>query len=308
MRSLSGKAEYGNFPLTDREQGGAASPLELHEERSTRPLTADAELANLALNIKEFYVIARAGTKAEEDGRAAWRNGTMKLYGALLVGRELHQNDNNAFRTWLRDIGLGDDFLSAKDRWALLNMAEHPEVAERVLATTQRRSWRLIWEEEVRPAIVKGGVSTAGKTPATPKPNRGGRRHGRTAPVQSADPIADVARELIAKCSGPKSEWRSLAKTASIVQRAEPSVRDALSRLGAKTTRGADGQHEYRIDGERKELLVRVERDEFQWASLVAQRDAEIADLRAQLAAANEKIRELEAEFLGGSSLKRVLQ
>jgi hypothetical protein len=41
---------------------------------------------------------------------------------------------------------------------------------------------------------------------------------------------------------------------------------------------------------------------------LLAAKDVEIADLKQQLVVAHAKIAELEAEFLGGPSLERVLQ
>jgi hypothetical protein len=94
---------------------------------------------------------------------------------------------------------------------------------------------------------------------------------------------------------------------ALIVGRAETAVREALKRLRAETTRNADGNLEYRL-ADRVEPPDVGKRDEFQWSNLLAARDAEIADLKQQLAAAHAKIAEFEAEFLGGPSLERVLQ
>jgi hypothetical protein len=268
--------------------------------------TADPDLAGLAVDIKTFFVAARSGAKAEEDGRAAWRDNTLKLAKALLTGRELHQNDNNAFGLWLDANGLGEDFINKNARAALIRIAEYPAIAERVLETTESRSWELIGNE------VKRGAPSARNTPSEAKANRGD--NPRKAPGQSADPIDDVARELIAKCSGVKSEWRSLAGMASIVSRPEPSVREALQRLGAKTRKDAAGSpREYRIDGERAELLARAglvesAHDESHWRDLVAARDAEIIDLKEQVAAANATIAHLEAKLLSAWSHAPVLQ
>jgi hypothetical protein len=72
----------------------------------------------------------------------------------------------------------------------------------------------------------------------------------RKAPTQSADPINDVVREVIAAFSGAKAEWRTVSKMASTVARGT-SVRDALKRLGdaVKPRKNADGNIEYRISG-----------------------------------------------------------
>ena len=89
----------------------------------------------------------------------------MKLGRGLLLGREWHQNDNNAFNVWLNDNELAEDLISKDDRAALIGMAEHPEIAERVLATTQRRSWQLIWREEIAPEVEVWGVFVALRKP-----------------------------------------------------------------------------------------------------------------------------------------------
>jgi hypothetical protein len=244
-------------------------------------------LADLAVDIKASFVAARAGAKAEADGRAAWRDNTMKLAKALLVGRELHQNDNNAFGAWLDAGGMGEDLISHIDRAALINMAEHAEIAERVLAITTRRSWQHIWREEIAQEVKAKGVIHMNKTR-----NRGGRPHVRKAPAQSADPIDEVVREVIAAFSGAKAEWRPVSKMWSTIKRAESSVRDALKRLGdaAKPRKNADGSIEFRINGERNELLARAN------PAKPAPAEPVVASLRSLLDAANVKIIELEAQ------------
>src|SRR6516165_3778164 len=105
--------------------------------------------ADLVANINAFLAAAREGAQAEEDGvkaeeaaikaqevgAAAWRENTKKLAQALLTGRQLHQNDNNAFGAWLKANGL-DKLISKNERAGLICIAENLEIAERVLATT----------------------------------------------------------------------------------------------------------------------------------------------------------------------------
>jgi hypothetical protein len=101
-----------------------------------------------------------------------------------------------------------------------------------------------------------------------------------------------VARELIAKCSGPTAAWRSSFKMASIVQRAERSIKEALKRLGAATQKAPDGVTlEYRINGERNELLARAGLTKPEPVA-----ESNVAYLRGLLDAANIKITELEEQ------------
>jgi predicted transcriptional regulator len=204
-------------------------------------------LADLVVKIKASFVAAHVGAKAEEDGRAAWRGNTMKLGKGLLLGRELHQNDNNAFNVWLNDNGLGEDLISKDDRAALIGMAEHPEISERVLATTQRRSWQLIWREEIATEVeVSGGFRSVTKTPENlPANPKGGRpRRPRMAPgrprmapdrlcassAQPPDSIDNVRRALIDKCADGKQ--RTAHQIANKVQYAVSFVEPVLKSLG----------------------------------------------------------------------------
>jgi predicted transcriptional regulator len=186
-------------------------------------------LADLAADIRAFLAAARAGVKAEEGGRAVWTDNTKKLGKALLSGRELHQNDNNAFNVWLNENELSD-LVNKDERAALIRMAEYPEIAEQVLATTTSRSWQLI-------GIEIAGVLNAQNTPSKPKPNRGGRprnpdatRVRKKTPAPSADPIDDVARELATKCADDKP--CTIAQLAQKIQLASSAVEQALPRLG----------------------------------------------------------------------------
>jgi predicted transcriptional regulator len=258
---------------------------------------SEVALADLVADIKASFVAARSGAKAEEDGRATWRDNTLKLAKALLAGRELHQNDNNAFGAWLDASGLGEDFISDKDRWALIKMAEHPQIAERILATTSRRSWRHIWAEEIAHEVEAEGVSHVGNTPS----NRGGRPrcpHLRKTPVPSADPIDDVVSEAIAKFADPKAEWRTVPRMAQILMRAESAVREALKRLNddglLEQRKTADGIGiEYRINGEPKDDL---RRELAEAHARIAELIEENAELKLRIARLEEQLGEGGAE------------
>jgi hypothetical protein len=158
---------------------------------------AEAELSDIADNIRRFHKAAMDGLKQESDGVAAFRSSTMPLARELIRGRQRHQNDNNAFGAWLKANGLGDDFISKDDRAALIGMAEHPEIAEAVLNVTGKRSWRTIWLDEIVPKVeAEGGFRSPAKTsdgkqrPGRPRgpslPSSKRSAHARPAPSEPA--------------------------------------------------------------------------------------------------------------------------
>jgi hypothetical protein len=128
--------------------------------------------------------------------------------------------------------------------------------------------------------------------PATPRSKK--------MPIHSRDPIDGVARELIAKCVGPKAEWRTLDRMSSIIQRAPRAIEQALKRLGdAVKARQGDRDVEYLIEGDRDELLVRAglmtappDRD----GSCIDSRD-EVAGLRAENSDLRGKLADAKAEI-----------
>jgi hypothetical protein len=107
-------------------------------------------------------------------------------------------------------------------------------------------------------AAVRAGKAKLRKTADTVR----ARAQDKKSPVQSADPIDDVLREVIAKCAD--GQRRTMSKMASMVGRAESAVREALKRLRdaqtgdvVMTSKGANGL-EYSIEGDRDLLLVRA--------------------------------------------------
>jgi hypothetical protein len=258
----------------DTPASPAAQPPEA--ARSTEQLISDAKAAHFA---------ARVSLEAEEGARASWCEHTLKLSSSLFVLRQLCQNNNKTFHRLLNDNGLGEDFINKDDRPALLNMAEHPDVAKEVLAATQSRSWQLIWREGIRPKVEEKGILNAKKTPSGP--NRGGRP--RKAPTPSDGPPESVVeRELIAKCSSP--EWLPLDKLASAINRAPSFTRDVLKTMDAKglveQRKAADGVAiEYRIHDKRDAtpdvVALKCQVDDLE--KTILGKDERIADLERLL-------------------------
>ena len=97
----------------------------------------------------------------------------------------------------------------------------------------------------------------------------------------AADPIDDVVREIVAQCAD--GEWRSLAKIATMVRRAEDAVLKALKalgKLGVAERKNSEGKHEYWIAGKGDAALL----------SAIAAKDRRIAELGAELAEINAEL------------------
>jgi hypothetical protein len=90
----------------------------------------------------------------------------------------------------------------------------------------------------------------------------------------AANPIDDVVREIVAQCAD--GEWRSLAKTALSVRRAEDAVLKAfkaLGKLGVAERKNSEGKHEYWIAG----------KGDAAKDSRIAELEARVAELEADL-------------------------
>ena len=114
--------------------------------------------------------------------------------------------------------------------------------------------------------------------PASPKPPK---------PAKPAvDPIADVACDIIAKCSD--GQWRPSIKIASAVKVAESAAKDALKSLGGCVTTRVNGAVvEYRIESSDEAHLRRA----------LAAKDREIADLNREIADLTQRIAEQDLEI-----------
>ena len=105
-----------------------------------------------------LYVLAeqiRENTRLMQSSRQEWKNAMLRLAIALWKARQ-HFSSNQEFGHWLVDNELED--LSGHDRAALINMAEHLELTERVFAEMESNSIRFLWDE------VQQRLASAGKT------------------------------------------------------------------------------------------------------------------------------------------------
>jgi len=131
-------------------------------------------------NIKSNLVLAwekiQDGLQQEAEGTNLWIEGTLELINILDDARNRLGSDQ-AFGKWLTENGYGEDRITRHDRSALLNMAEHLNVTREVLEQTHRRSWRLIWEEEIQPRLPTAGQPADSDSPeANPTNNSEGER------------------------------------------------------------------------------------------------------------------------------------
>src|SRR5262249_22286397 len=103
------------------------------------------------------------GKKQEAEGRKLWIEGTLELINILDDARNRLGSDK-AFGTWLSNSGYGDR-ITRHDRTALLNMAKHPALTRKVLGETTRRSWQLIWRDEIQPQLPNARQPADGEKP-----------------------------------------------------------------------------------------------------------------------------------------------
>ena len=133
-------------------------------------------LTNIKSNLDLAWVKIQDGLQREAEGHNLWIEGTLELINILDDARNRLGSDQ-AFGKWLTENGYGEDRITRHDRSALLNMAEHLNVTREVLEQTHRRSWRLIWEEEIQPRLPTAGQPADSDSPeANPTNNSEGER------------------------------------------------------------------------------------------------------------------------------------
>jgi hypothetical protein len=93
----------------------------------------------------------RAGHQRAERGSQEWVEGVLEMASAMHEARDHFQNDDRRFGIWTIENEI--DFFNQDDRNALVNMGAHLELARIVLEETQRRSFQLIWREEMKPRL-----------------------------------------------------------------------------------------------------------------------------------------------------------
>jgi hypothetical protein len=98
----------------------------------------------------------------EAEGCNLWIEGTLELIKIIDAARTRFASDQD-FGAWLTDSGYGDR-ITRHDRSALLNMAKYSVQTRKVLEQTNRRSWRLIWEEEIQPQLPSTGQPANSET------------------------------------------------------------------------------------------------------------------------------------------------
>jgi hypothetical protein len=102
-----------------------------------------------------------AALRANLDGaaltRCSWIENVLQRADLLLKARAEHVSDAE-FGRWLCEEAIE---ISPHNRAALLKMAAHPAETRAVLETTESWSLRLIWENEIEPALY-------GRLPKTP--------------------------------------------------------------------------------------------------------------------------------------------
>jgi hypothetical protein len=148
-----------------KEPAFAADVLNIDPER----------LASDKANLDAAWTKITDGRQEEAEGHKLWIEGTLELINILHDACESAGNDQ-AFGRWLRETGYGER-ITHQDRAALLNMARDLQVTREVLQLTDRRSWRLIWEEEIRPRFTNAG-QPADSAATTRRPKRGKGANG----------------------------------------------------------------------------------------------------------------------------------
>ena len=116
------------------------------------PLDGGGKLSldELASDIRSAYLTC---VKAREE----WTKATLTLAERLYEARNRF-GDNQGFSDWLAANSLGKETLSHQDRAALINIGEHIDVARDIIEKSDRRSWRLVWDKEIKKVVLREEV------------------------------------------------------------------------------------------------------------------------------------------------------
>jgi hypothetical protein len=151
----------------------------------------------------------RSAFHRTERGRFEWIEGTLELAVLLSEARERFPS-NTPFSHWIIDAELED--INYNDRAALIHMADNLQLARVVLEETERLSWQLIWEKEIKPRLPSARKML-------PEPANISEPPVLAAPAQPIDhPAApkspeQIAGQKIAQFTAPaKSKLRDLLK------------------------------------------------------------------------------------------------
>src|SRR5262249_21012128 len=147
------------------------------------PATDISALTNIKSNLDLAWEKIQDALQQEAEGHKLWIEGTLELISILDDARKRLGSDQ-AFGTWLTENGYGEDRITRHDRSALLNMALDLNVTRKVLEQTHRRSWRLIWEEEIQTRLPSGGQPADGESPEANPANNSAQSAGEKKPTR----------------------------------------------------------------------------------------------------------------------------
>jgi hypothetical protein len=149
-------------------------------------LVPKLSLDELASDIRDAFLTC---VRARED----WTKATLKLAERLYEARS-HFPSNQDFSDWLAREGFGKDVLNHQDRAALINIGEHIDVARDIIEKTDRRSWRLVWDREIKNVVLQEevGVGPSYQSGNTAEAEPENKEIANTQD-DDADDVADVA-------------------------------------------------------------------------------------------------------------------
>jgi hypothetical protein len=134
------------------ETDGSAAPTDTVTSTSSPADTIPFDQGQAKSNLDRAWEKVQDALHQEAEGNNLWIEGTLELIKILDDARKRLGPDQE-FGKWLTENSYGEDRLKRNDRQALQNMALDLAVTREVLAQTHRRSWRLIWEQEIQPRL-----------------------------------------------------------------------------------------------------------------------------------------------------------
>jgi hypothetical protein len=146
---------------------------------------ADSERETVAVNIRRYHDAAQAGLGRENVDFEVWFDNSIKECCELKRGKELSKS-NADFGRWLDQRGLGNDFLAANNRAAMIAIATcSVELVRDVVKNTTSRNWHNIWRNLVQPKLKR----LCNPTKTSRSPNNGGSTEG---PAPEDIPPGDI--------------------------------------------------------------------------------------------------------------------
>jgi hypothetical protein len=124
----------------------------------------------------------RSGYEHSKLGREQWIQGTLSMCEALYRARQ-RRPSNKEFNEWL-EMNKLTSFHNHQDRAALIQMGEHYALTLQVLDKTERWSYQLIWEEEVKPRLTN--ASKTGPVGVPPPTEQKAQEN----PANTAEPVS----------------------------------------------------------------------------------------------------------------------